>query len=408
MGLGAAGAAVLPFVDAHPDVVVVAGADPDAAARTGFAGTGAAAFATVAELVQCGEVDAVYIASPTQLHPEHVQQALAAGKHVIVEKPMAPSLADAEAMVQQARAADRVLLVGHSQSYEAPVRAMRAIVESGVLGALTSINCWYFTDWMYRPRHPDELDMSKGGGVPFRQAAHHMDIVRFIGGGMLASVRGRTGCWDASRRADGAYTAFLEFEDGTPATAVYSGYDHFPSHELTFGLGETGQAMGTEYAVARRRLEGLDPAGELTLKRGAGGASRQVEILRGGEHQPFFGLILVSCERGDLRVSPDGLLVYGDVSREQVPLTGLPVGRHALLTELVETVRGIAPATHDVAWGVANLEVCDALLTSSTKRQEVALRLQVPLPPQPELPQVVAGAARAAQRQATPTTPDGG
>ena len=403
VGLGAAGAAALPLVERHPDVVVTAGADPDEAARRRFTRLGvpgAAAFATVEELVRCPDVDAVYVASPTELHPEHVSAALAAGLHVIVEKPMAPSLAAAEAMVQQADEAGRVLLVGHSQSFEAPVRAMRAIVESGVLGALTSINCWYFTDWMYRPRHPDELDMSKGGGVPFRQAAHHIDIVRYLGGGLLASVRGRTGCWDSARLADGAYTAYLEFQDGTPATAVYSGYDHFPSHELTFGVGETGQSMGTDYGVARRRLEGVaGTEGELALKRGSAGSSRQTEILRGGDQQPFFGLVLLSCERGDVRISPDGLLVYGDVSREQIPLEGLPVGRHMLFTELVDAVRGAAVATHDAAWGLANLEVCDALLRSSATRREIPLTRQVPLPPQPGLQEVVAGAARTVQGQ---------
>ncbi len=399
VGLGAAGASILPFVERHPDVVAVAGADPDAGARARFAQTGATAYATVEQLVASPDIDAVYVASPTELHPQHVGLALDAGKHVVVEKPMAPSVAAAEAMVEHAREAGRVVLVGHSQSFEAPVRAMRAIVESGVFGALTGINCWYFTDWMYRPRHPDELDMAKGGGVPFRQAAHHIDIVRYLGGGLLASVRGRTGCWDPSRRADGAYTAYLEFNDGTPATAVYSGYDHFASHELTFGIGETGQPMGADYAVARRRLEGVSgPDGELALKRGAGGASRQAEVLRGGDKQPFFGLVLVSCEGGDLRVSPDGLIAYGDASREDIPLSDVPVGRHALLTELVQAVRGTAAATHDAAWGLANVEVCEALLASSATRREVPLNRQVPLRPQPELSRVVAQAARAAQR----------
>jgi phthalate 4,5-cis-dihydrodiol dehydrogenase len=398
VGLGAAGAAVLPFVERHPDVVLTAGADPDPRARARFARPGATAFATVEELVRASDVDAVYVASPTELHPDHVRHALAAGKHVLVEKPMAPSVAAAEAMVDQARQAGLVLLVGHSQSFETPVRAMRAIVESGVLGALTGVNCWYFTDWMYRPRHPDELDMGKGGGVPFRQAAHHIDIVRYLGGGLLSSVRGRTGCWDAARRADGAYTAYLEFADGTPATTVYSGYDHFPSHELTFGIGETGQPMGTSYAIARRRLAQVTGAdGELALKRGAGGASRQAEVLMGGDHMPFFGVILVSCEHGDMRVSPEGLLVYGDASREQIPLRHLPIGRHALLTELVDAVRGTGPLSHDGAWGVANLEVCEALLASSAMRREVPLTRQVALPPQPELPDVVAQAARAVQ-----------
>ena len=128
-----------------------------------------------------------------------------------------------------------------------------------------------------------------------------------------------------------------------------------------------------------------------------------------GEHQPFFGLIVVSCERGEIRVSPEGLLVYGDASREQVPLTDLAVGRHALLTELVAAVGGTRPATHDVAWGLANLEACQALMASSAKRQEIALTIQVPLPAQPELAQVVAHAARAAGHETVaPNTTEGG
>jgi phthalate 4,5-cis-dihydrodiol dehydrogenase len=388
--------AALPYAQAHPDVVVTAGADPDPRARDAFARCGAAAYPSAEELVGSPDVDAVYVASPTTVHLEHVLLALRAGKHVVVEKPMAPSLAEAEAMVAEAERLGRVLLVGHSQSFEAPVRAMQAVVASGVLGQLRAVNCWYYTDWMYRPRHRDELDAAKGGGVPMRQGAHHVDIIRFLGGGLLRSVRGRVGTWDPSRKAAGAYTAYLEFEDGTPVSAFYSGYDHFPSTELTFGIGESGQQLGSDYAVARGRLaRGASAEGELALKRGAGGVSRQSEMLRSGDRQPFFGLVILSCEHGDLRVSPEGLIVYGDTSRVEVSLAGLPVGRQVLLDELVAAVRGTGGVTHDGRWGVANVEVCEALVRSSDLRQEVVLSKQVVLPAQPALAEVVRQAAAA-------------
>lgn len=394
-GLGTAGRVILPFVERHRDVVVTAGADPGADARDRFAGPGRAAFPTVAEMCASDDVDVVYVATPTPLHAEHVLTSLRAGKHVVVEKPMAVSVGSAETMVAESERAGLVLVVGHSQSFEAPVRAIRSIVESGVLGALRAVNAWYFTDWMFRPRHPEELDPAKGGGVPLRQGAHHADIIRYIGGGCLRSVRGTVACWDPDRRADGAYVAYLEFDDGTPATAVYSGYDHFPSTELTFGIGESGQSMGAGYGVARRRLSQVSDAGaEMALKAGAGGASRQSELLRGGDKQPFFGLVVVSCERGDIRVSPDGLLVYGDDSRAEIPLAGLPVGREALLDELCGAVLDQLPPAHDGRWGLANLEVCQALAESSATRREVQLMRQVPLHPQPPLPEVVERAAR--------------
>ena len=50
------------------------------------------------------------------------------------------------------------------------------------------IHTWNFTDWIYRPRRPDELDISLGGGVTFRQGSHQFDIIRLLGGGMVKSV----------------------------------------------------------------------------------------------------------------------------------------------------------------------------------------------------------------------------
>lgn len=111
------------------------------------------------------------------------------------------------------------------------------------------------------------------------------------------------------------------------------GHDHFSSAEPTFGLGEAGQPMGDDYGIAPRRLRGISSAQEeVALKTGAGGGqSRQLEILQGSEGQPFFGLLVASCERGDIRVGPDGLLTYGDERREQMDLRSEQRGRDVLL-----------------------------------------------------------------------------
>ena len=84
---------------------------------------------------------------------------------------------------------DVVLVVGHSHSFNAPILRTREIIESGAYGAPRMISALNFTDFLYRPRRPEELDTAQGGGVIFSQAAHQIDIVRLLGGGRVRSVR---------------------------------------------------------------------------------------------------------------------------------------------------------------------------------------------------------------------------
>src|SRR5207244_98057 len=125
------------------------------------------------------------------------------------------------------------------------------LVNSGELGKLGMVHTWHFTDWMYRPRLPAELDIEQGGGPVFRQASHQVDIVRYIAGGLVRSVRASVVQLDVERGAAGAYSAFLEFSDGTPATIVYSGYGHFSMSELlTNGLTPPSSAPVRPRSVA--------------------------------------------------------------------------------------------------------------------------------------------------------------
>jgi len=92
------------------------------------------------EILADGTVDAVAFATPIHTHRALCEEALAAGKHVMVEKPLAGTVADAEAMVRAAERAGRTLMVGHTFVYNPAVTAVREIIERGDLGTIQYID----------------------------------------------------------------------------------------------------------------------------------------------------------------------------------------------------------------------------------------------------------------------------
>ena len=88
------------------------------------------------EVLQQPDVDAVVLATPAVAHAAHARQALEAGKHVFVEKPLALSAADADEVVKAAERAQRTLMVGHIMLYHPVVERMKTMVKSGELGWL--------------------------------------------------------------------------------------------------------------------------------------------------------------------------------------------------------------------------------------------------------------------------------
>lgn len=375
VGMGAAGQAFVPALRTHDGFDWVAFAEPEAAVRARVAALhGVAAHASLEAMLAQAALDAVIVATPTALHAPQAIQAAAAGCHVLVEKPMAVTLDDARRMVAAARRAGVVLQVGHSHSYDPPIWRLHALIDSGELGPVRMVHTWCFSDWMRRPRRDDERDTAQGGGVTYRQGSHQFDIVRLLCGGRARSVRARTFDWHPQRAGIGAHTVFIDFEDGAAATAVYNGYGGFASMDLCFDISEWGlhQPPGRRPAPAVPAA-GLSPEAERQAKQDrAAGA-----IAGAAPHQPFFGLTLVSCERGDVRQSPQGLFVYadGEVREIEVPLR--PGPRHRVLDELHAAITGAAPALHDGAWGLANLELCVAAIASSRAAREVALHEQV-------------------------------
>jgi len=383
-GLGRAFTLMLPTFVADARVRLVAAADPLPAARAQFTRDfGGPAFPDVETLCAQADVDVVYIATPHQHHATHAGVAFAHGKHVLLEKPMAVTLDECTTIIDAAQRAQRILIVGHSHSFDRPVARTREIVEQRSFGEVRMITALNFTDFLYRPRRPEELATDAGGGVVFSQGAHQIDIVRLLGGGNVRSVRAAAGAWDPARPTEGAYSALLSFEQGAFAQATYSGYAHYDSDELMGGIGEMGQAKSaSDYGAARRRLDATgDRLAERDLKaaRNYGGA----QYVAPAKHTPagwnHFGFVVVSCDRADLRPTPLGVEIHADRERtfEALPPSRIP--RVEVIDELhAALVEGERP-THDGAWARATLEATLAILESARTHRDVALGLQVAL-----------------------------
>ena len=214
IGLGRAFTLMLPTFTADRRVKLCAAADPRPEARALFTSEFGRAYETVEQLCADPDVEAIYVSSPHQMHAEHVQTAAKAAKHVLVEKPMAITIAQCDSMIDAARTAGIHLIVGHSHSFNRPILRLRELIQGGEFGAVRMISALNYTDFLYRPRRREELVTEQGGGGVFSQAAHQIDIVRLVGGGLVKSVSAATGSWDPARRTEGAYSALLSFEPG--------------------------------------------------------------------------------------------------------------------------------------------------------------------------------------------------
>lgn len=371
-GLGRAFSVMLPTFARHPAVKLVAGADIRAEARNRFADEfSAKTYDAVAALCADPAIDVVYVATPHQFHREHATLAARAGKHLLIEKPMALTLKDCAAIVEAVRKSGVQAVVGHSHSFDAPIRHLRALVEGGAFRQVRMINALNYTDYLYRPRRPEELDTLKGGGAVFNQAAHQVDIARLIAGAPVRGVRAMTGSWDPKRPTEGAYATLLTFANGAFASLAYSGYGHFDSDEFDGWVGEMGQTKTPYVGSSRPQFKTQDDETAYKNARNYGGT----DFRPPGEttvHQ-HFGTLLVSCERADLRPVPNGVMIYqnGTARLDAIPSPRVP--RAEVIDELYDAVvRGKAPL-HDAAWGMATVEVLLAMLRSAHDGADVSL-----------------------------------
>lgn len=378
-GLGVGAGMFLRSIEHYPHVEVVAAAEVRPGALETFAQRyGGRTYDSVEALCADPGVDVVWIATPNHLHREHTLLAAANRKHIICTKPMALTVEECAAMCAAAERNGVALLCGQTYSMSSDVQAMAQVAASGRLGRVISVTTVMSMDWLLKPRVPEELDESLGGGVLYRHGPHLVDTARVLAGSRLRSVRGSVGRWMPERPCVGNFSAFLAFEDGTPATIVYNGYGYFDTSELTWGIGNRMYSDAERIAVRRELRSGTadGAGGKEAMRFGAPGEAPPLDDPNDvNTISPWFGLTVVSCERGDIRQSPHGIFVYDDDGRHEIEVKLESIGLPDV-KELYEHLSTGKPLTHDGRWALATLEACTAILRSSDEGREIVLEHQ--------------------------------
>ena len=176
----------------RPDVRLVAIADTNAAVADDTAkryGYDRAEYDWHA-IADAPDIDAVSVVVANHLHREIVEGLLAAGKHVLCEKPLAGSLADAEAMVAAAERSDRVTAVGYTYRRSPAVEAIRRELAAGTLGELVHFNGRYWCDYALDPTSPITWRYRGGPGTGALAdvGSHLLDLSEFICGPIAKSA----------------------------------------------------------------------------------------------------------------------------------------------------------------------------------------------------------------------------
>jgi phthalate 4,5-cis-dihydrodiol dehydrogenase len=368
-----AGGVMTAVIAKHPGLTLAGAADVQQTLRQRFQNDfGIAANTDITTLAARTDIDALYIATPHQFHAEHAELGARHGKHVVVEKPMALSLADCDRMIAASKEHRTVLIVGHTHGFDPAISAIRGMIDSGKLGRPILLNGFNYTSFLYRPRRPEELDPAQGGGVLWNQLPHQFDSVRLIVGQPVRSVRAMTAAIDPKRRADGCCVAFVEFAGGAVASLVYSGYDRFDSDEWYGWLGAGGNVKKPAHGHARRALSAIGSGNEVAERQSRW--SYGGEALQSGrfEGQPHFGQLIVSCEHGEVRLAPAGLVLYDDEGAHDIELARAAdrPGHAAVWDELCAAVFDGKKPVHDGEFARGTVELCVAAAESARTRRE--------------------------------------
>jgi predicted dehydrogenase len=207
-------------------VAGVAASSPRSAQEAATRMGAARAFASAQELVADDAIDVVHLCTPNHLHAPLTAQALAAGKHVICEKPLAADLAGALDLAAAAARADRQLAaVPFVYRYYPTVREARDRVAAGQTGALTLIHGTYLQDWLLGADDDNwRVDAQLGGASrAFADiGSHWCDLAEFVSGHRITRLCARTVTAHPGRRTEDAATVQFETDHGALGSLVVS------------------------------------------------------------------------------------------------------------------------------------------------------------------------------------------
>lgn len=184
-GAGVIGRAHMAVIARNPACQLSAIADPSDAAQQLAAEQGVAWYATLEALLATARPDGVILATPNALHVPQALQCIAAGVPVLVEKPVAHTVADAQTLVQAAEAQHAKVLVGHHRAHSPIMAQAKAVIEAGRLGRLVSVmgSALFFKPDSYFAEAPWRSQV--GGGPVLINLIHEIHNLRMLCGDIV-------------------------------------------------------------------------------------------------------------------------------------------------------------------------------------------------------------------------------
>jgi predicted dehydrogenase len=207
------------------EVRLVASCQGDRTAAAAFAADhGGGSYGDWRALLDDPEINAVLIATPHHLHEEIAVAAAQAGKHILLEKPMAPSVAACDRIQAAADANDIKLMIGHIMHFALPCLKAKEIVEAGTLGAPILGSSWLIKLWMESNRRPWHLNRASGGGMLLTAGIHALDRLIWLMGQPVIGVTAMTGTYFHDQEADDSALIGLRFANDRIGQVASIGY----------------------------------------------------------------------------------------------------------------------------------------------------------------------------------------
>lgn len=245
-----------PFIQAADGIEIagVVARSPDKIAQLAEDLPGVPVYPSLGEMIAAGEVEMVTITTPPETHKPLVMEAIAAGLHVVCDKPFAPTLADAEEMVAAAQAKGVLLNVFHNRRWDSDFRTVKHVIDSGLLGQPWRVhNRMDFDDW-------DTLEAGPGGGLLRDLGSHIIDQMLFLCGPAVAVDAQVDYVNLPEGRTDASFAVHLRHASGTHSWITASKINYFTEREIrVYGDKGTFVVNGTD-VQASRAIAGEKPA----------------------------------------------------------------------------------------------------------------------------------------------------
>lgn len=236
---------------------LVAVAEPDAERRNRFTERfPCEGYANHIELLARQDIHLILAGLPHWLHAPMVLDALNAGKHVLVEKPMACTLEECDAMISAASANGVSLMTGHHHRFVGENIAAKEVILSGELGEIVLATETWHKPFGLATRPPWFLDRTKGGGMWLMNAAHMIDRLLWFVESEVVAVKGLVSNRIMKQKADDSAAAMIQFANDVYATIIHSGYaapkgEEWHVGEITLTKGMVKTVPGQSAWVAR-------------------------------------------------------------------------------------------------------------------------------------------------------------